>query len=76
MSLYLTDDKSRALQVMAWCRQAITWTHVDPDLCRHMASLGYNAIIYFCNNVPSGVESDRSIDDDKSTQTAKFMWPT
>ena len=22
--------------------QTIAWAHVDPDLCRHMASLGYN----------------------------------
>ena len=32
---------------MAWCRQAtsgITWANVDPDLYRHMASLGYNEL--------------------------------
>ena len=38
----LADDKSSLVQVMAWCvrQQAITWANVDPDLCRHMASLG------------------------------------
>ena len=29
---------------MAWCRQAITWAKVDPDLCRHMALLGHNEL--------------------------------
>ena len=38
----LTDDKSTLVQVMAWCRrqQDITWTSVDQDLQRPMASLG------------------------------------
>ena len=42
MPLDLTDDKSTLVQVMAWCRQAKT--NVDPDLCRHMASLGLNEL--------------------------------
>ena len=25
-------------------QQAITWAYVDPDLCRHMASLGHNEL--------------------------------
>ena len=29
--------KSTLVQVMTW-HQAITWTHVGADLCRHMAS--------------------------------------
>ena len=31
--------------MMAWCRQeqAITRANTDPDLGRHMASLGHNA---------------------------------
>ena len=31
---------------MVWCRQAttITWANVDPDICRHMASLGHNEL--------------------------------
>ena len=34
-------------------QQAITWANVDPDLCRHMASLGHNElstemILYMC----------------------------
>ena len=27
-----------------WRHQAITWANVDPDLCRHMASLGLNEL--------------------------------
>ena len=27
-------------------QQAITWTNVDPDLCRHMASLGLNELTF------------------------------
>ena len=23
-------------------QQAITWANIDPDLCRHMVSLGHN----------------------------------
>ena len=38
MSFDLTDDEVNIVQVMAWCRQA----NVDPDLCRHMVSLGHN----------------------------------
>ena len=31
------------IQVMVWCRQKpITWSNLDPDLCRHLASLGHN----------------------------------
>ena len=46
----LTDDKSTLFQVMAWCRQAvrhqaITWTSVDQDFQRHMASLGPNELM-------------------------------
>ena len=39
----LTDGKSTLVQVMAWClrQQAITWANVDPDLWRHVASLGH-----------------------------------
>ena len=46
MSWDLSEDKSALGQEMAWChqvsQQAITWANVDPDLCRHMASLGHN----------------------------------
>ena len=44
MSLDVTDDKPTLIQVVAWCckQQAITWANFDPDLCRHMASLGPN----------------------------------
>ena len=36
----LIDDESALVQVMAWCCQA----NGDPDLCRHMASLGCNEL--------------------------------
>ena len=40
-----TEDKSKLVQVMAWCRQqVITWTSVDQDLQRHMPSLGPNEL--------------------------------
>ena len=44
MRLDLTDDKSTLVQVMAgaWRHQAITWANVDPDLCRHMVSIGHS----------------------------------
>ena len=47
MSLGFTDDKSTLVQVMAWRvrEQAITWNNVDPDLSRHMASLGHNELM-------------------------------
>ena len=41
VSLYLTDDKSTLVQVMA---KAIAWANVDPDLCPHMTSLGHNEL--------------------------------
>ena len=56
-SLDLSDDKSTLVQVMALChqatshylnqyrQQAITWTNVDLDPCRHMTSLGHNELI-------------------------------
>ena len=39
LSLDLTDGKFREW-LGAIRQQAITWANVDPDLCRHMASLG------------------------------------
>ena len=43
MPQFLTDDKSTLIQVMAWCRQAIS--HYPGQcwfLCRHITSLGHN----------------------------------
>ena len=40
----LTDNYSTMFQVKVWCQQAITWANFDPDLCRHMASLGHNGL--------------------------------
>ena len=40
---WASDDKSTLVQV-AWRHQAITWTNVDPVLCRHMVSLGHNEL--------------------------------
>ena len=49
----LIDDKSTFVQVMDWCRreQAITWTSVDQDLQRNMASPGSNELneLNHCN---------------------------
>ena len=47
MPLDLTGDKSTLVQVMAGAvrKQAITCTNVDPDLSRHMESLGHNELI-------------------------------
>ena len=51
-----TDEKSTLVQVMAWCRQvtshyliqcwqqAITWSNVDSDLCRHMVKRPFDII--------------------------------
>ena len=49
MPMDLTDGKSTLVQVMAWChqQQAITWANVDPDLCRHMVSLGPNELTHW-----------------------------
>ena len=49
MSEDLTDDKSILVQVWlgATRKQAITWTDVDSDPCRHMASLGRNEFVPF-----------------------------
>ena len=44
MSLDFTDDQWTLVQVMAWRQQAITWANVDPDLCRHMVSIGHNEL--------------------------------
>ena len=48
----LSDDKSTLVQVMGGAirQQAITWANVDPDLCRHMASLGIDNTKYFFSN--------------------------
>ena len=40
----LTEGKSILDLVMGCCRQAITWTNVDPDRCCHMVSLGHNEL--------------------------------
>ena len=43
----LFDDKSTLVQVIwlgAIRQQAFTWANVDPDLRRHMASLGHSEL--------------------------------
>ena len=44
--LGLTDDKSTLVRVMALYRQATShsWPNIHPDLCRHVALLGYNVL--------------------------------
>ena len=44
MSLDWNYEKSKLVQVMGWCRQAITSGNVDPDLCHHMVSIGHNEL--------------------------------
>ena len=46
MSMDFTDDQSTLVQVMAWCRQATSHylSQFDPDIWRHMASLGHNEL--------------------------------
>ena len=40
---WMAQNTSIMVQLMAWWHQAvITWENVDPELCRHMASLGYD----------------------------------
>ena len=39
-------------------QQAITWVNVDPDLCRHMVSLGHNELNAFVN------KNERTLHDD------------
>ena len=43
MSLDVTDDQSTL--VVAWRHRAITWANVNPDLRRHMVSLGHNELM-------------------------------
>ena len=44
---FVYNEKSALVQVMAWWQhQAITWAHVDPDLCCHMPSLGHNELTH------------------------------
>ena len=33
-------------------QQAITWANVDPDLCRHLASLGHNELSHAFSSSP------------------------
>ena len=47
LSLDPTGDKSTLVQVMAWYSQApITWSNVDPAMCRHMLAQGHNEIAH------------------------------
>ena len=41
------DDQSALDQVMTVGQQAITWANVDPHLCRHVVSLGYDELLWF-----------------------------
>ena len=47
MPLDLTDDQHWfRLWFGAVRQQAITWANVDPDICRQMASLGLNELMF------------------------------
>ena len=50
----LTDGKSTLVQVMAWCLTA----SVDPDLSRHMVSLGLSKLKKgFCRHLPLVIDT-------------------
>ena len=60
MSLYLTDDKSTLVQIMAWCLMAPSHylSHCWSDNWRHMASLGHNELTcLFCSGFLVGYNS-------------------
>ena len=43
-----TDEKTALVRELADAiirEQVITWANVDPDLCRHMATLGRNVLM-------------------------------
>ena len=46
MSHDFTNKKSASVRVMAFLPSA----NVDPDLCRHMVSLGHSEIYIYCNS--------------------------
>ena len=43
-TLLMISQHCLRLWLGAWWHQAITWTNVDPDLCRHMVLLGHNEL--------------------------------
>ena len=48
-----TPTRENRANMQHWCEwlvAAITWANVDPDLCRHMASLGHNPAYTLDNN--------------------------
>ena len=56
-------------------QQAITWTNVDPDLCRHMASLGHNELSSWalCHEIDLRW-MPLNIFNDKSTLVQAMAW--
>ena len=63
--IVITDDKSALVRQMAWYRQAtnhylITWTNVDNDSWRHIASLSLNRLTN-CGSVTPWDDSFESI---------------
>ena len=45
MSLnFFTNEKSTLVHGLVSMQQAVTWTNIDPDICHHMAPLGYNGL--------------------------------
>ena len=49
--LLMTHQHWFSLWLGAIRQQAITWANVNPDLCRHMASLGHNEFILQTDSV-------------------------
>ena len=46
MTLLMVSQHWFRLWLGALRQQAITWANVDPDLCRHMVSLGHNELTH------------------------------
>ena len=61
---------------MAWCQQAITGANVDPDLCRHVASLAHSKLNQFIVCLTSAAAE--SLEKCKTEQTIltdfMFLW--
>ena len=44
-TLLMINQNGSKYWYVAVRQQAITWTNVEPDLCRHKASLGHNELM-------------------------------
>ena len=78
----LTHDKTTLLQLMGWFHQwqqaitpDITWTNVDPNLCRYMALLvGWVNLSHFKDAYPQSVNTLRPRKNGRQIQDDMFTW--